>query len=99
MQVFYFADFGENPPAGVLGGGAGSTASAAKLEVGGSETPRPTIGDVELQVGEWVKGCESGGGGYGDPAERDPAAVHADIHAGYISESHARLHYPHAFEE
>ena len=45
-------------------------------------------------------GCDTGGGGgYGDPAERDAAAVHADIRAGYISEAHARLHYPHAFED
>ena len=40
-----------------------------------------------------------GGGGYGAPAERDPAAVLADVRDGYISEAHARAHYPHAFED
>ena len=37
------------------------------------------------------------GGGYGDPAERDPEAVR-DLREGYITEAHAREHYPHAFE-
>jgi N-methylhydantoinase B len=39
-----------------------------------------------------------GGGGYGPPSERDPAAVHEDIREGYVTEDHARRHYPHAFE-
>ena len=39
-----------------------------------------------------------GGGGYGPPSERDPAAVHEDISEGYVTEEHARRHYPHAFE-
>ena len=35
--------------------------------------------------------CEvSGGGGYGDPADRDPAAVAADLADGMISPEHAR---------
>lgn len=32
----------------------------------------------------------SGGGGYGDPLERDPAAVAADIDAGLVTVDHAR---------
>jgi N-methylhydantoinase B len=38
-----------------------------------------------------------GGGGYGPPSERDPVAVHEDIREGYVTEDHARRHYPHAF--
>jgi N-methylhydantoinase B len=38
-----------------------------------------------------------GGGGYGNPAERDPEAVRADVREGYVTEGHARQHYPHAF--
>lgn len=93
MQVFYFADFGQNPPAGVLGGGAGSTAAAAKIEADGSETRKPTIGDVELEPGEWVKGRESGGGGYGDPLKRDPTAVLADVLDGFVSLAAAQSQY------
>ena len=37
-----------------------------------------------------------GGGGYGPAAERDPAAVREDLVEGYITEAHAREHYPDA---
>ena len=34
-----------------------------------------------------------GGGGYGPPLERNPAAVATDVREGYISAGHAREHY------
>ena len=43
---------------------------------------------VELRCG--------GGGGFGEPSLRDPAAVHADLREGYVTEEHARRWYPHA---
>jgi N-methylhydantoinase B len=85
MQAFYFADFGHNPPAGVLGGGDGSLAMVAKIDRDGNETQQPTIGDVELAPGEWLRGFESGGGGYGDPLERDPEAVRQDVLDRWVS--------------
>jgi N-methylhydantoinase B len=85
MQAFYFADFAANPPLGVLGGGAGAAARAAKIDAEGQETGRPAIGDVELSPGEWVLGVESGGGGYGDPLDRDPEAVRHDVLEGWVS--------------
>jgi N-methylhydantoinase B len=39
-----------------------------------------------------------GGGGYGPPSERSPAAIEEDIREGYVTEDHARRDYPHAFE-
>jgi N-methylhydantoinase B len=44
---------------------------------------------IELRTG--------GGGGYGDPADRSPERVLADIREGYVSEAEARHAYPHAF--
>ena len=38
-----------------------------------------------------------GGGGFGEPALRDPAAVASDIREGYLTEARARLDYPQAF--
>jgi N-methylhydantoinase B len=49
----------------------------------------PAGGTVEMITG--------GGGGFGPPAERDPAAVHADVREGYVTEEAARRDYPHAF--
>ena len=37
-----------------------------------------------------------GGGGYGDPRERDPEAVRRDLRNGYISEEYVLRHFPHA---
>jgi N-methylhydantoinase B len=89
MQAFYFADFGHYPPSGVLGGADGSLAAVEKLAADGTATQVPTIGDVELGPGEWVRGLESGGGGYGDPLERDPERVRRDVLEGWISDSSA----------
>lgn len=93
MQVFYFADFGHHPPAGVLGGAHGSLATVAKIEADGSENPTPVIGDIELVPGEWVRGFESGGGGYGNPLERDPEAVRLDVLDRWVSQDAARDQY------
>jgi N-methylhydantoinase B len=40
-----------------------------------------------------------GGGGYGAPSERSAEDVRADLLEGYISEAHAREHYPQAFTD
>jgi N-methylhydantoinase B len=93
MQAFYFADFGQTPPAGVLGGKPGSLATVTKIDRDGRETGVPTIGDVTLDTGEWVRGLESGGGGYGDPLERDPAAVLVDVLDGWVSRDAAESEY------
>jgi N-methylhydantoinase B len=93
MQAFYFADFGHFPPRGVLDGADGSLATVAKLEADGGETPKAVIGDVQLAPGEWVRGFESGGGGYGDPLERNPDAVRLDVLDRWVSIQAAREQY------
>jgi N-methylhydantoinase B len=35
----------------------------------------------------------AGGGGYGDPKQRDTAAVEDDLRDGYVTASAARRHY------
>jgi N-methylhydantoinase B len=93
MQVFYFADFADHPPLGALGGGAGGAARLSKLELDGSESPLDPIGDVTLEPGEFVRGLEAGGGGYGDPLTRTLDAVAADVRDGWVSVEAARDHY------
>jgi N-methylhydantoinase B len=44
---------------------------------------------MRLRAGDVVRCLTGGGGGYGDPAERDPASVHADILDGHVSASQA----------
>jgi N-methylhydantoinase B len=52
------------------------------------------IGDVEfLKQGDTVTHISPGGGGYGDPAKREPARIRADIEAGLISPEAASKDY------
>lgn len=83
---------------GLEGGEEAGVANACSLRLpDGSRSRRdkatrllvPTGGTLELTCG--------GGGGYGPPSERDPAAVRADIREGYVTEERAREQYPHAF--
>jgi N-methylhydantoinase B/oxoprolinase/acetone carboxylase alpha subunit len=40
-----------------------------------------------------VRVQSAGGGGYGDPRERDPAAIAEDVKNGYVSEEKAAAAY------
>jgi N-methylhydantoinase B len=70
------------PPWGLFGGGAGRPyritvrGESGTREVGGKETVRLRAGDVVV-----LETC--GGGGYGAPGERDPAARECDRAEGY----------------
>jgi len=90
MTVAYFAEMHEDPPKGTRGGGEGSRSRVSKISRDGSEEPLPPIGLVELQPGELIRGLEAGGGGYGDPMERDPNRVRHDVLEGWITLPAAR---------
>jgi N-methylhydantoinase B len=85
MRVFYMADYAVHPAKGVRGGLPGATASASVIAADGSELRVEPIGDSLLQPGEWIRGIEAGGGGYGDPLEREPQAVLADVLERWVS--------------
>ena len=51
---------------------------------------------LKVPKGSLVRLHTGGGGGYGVPGERDPEAVRRDLRNEYISQEHARAHYPHA---
>jgi N-methylhydantoinase B len=85
MRVFYMADYARHPANGVRGGLPGTAASAHEVAADGSEQQVEAIGDSLLQPGEWIRGVEAGGGGYGDPLERQPEAVLEDVLEGWVS--------------
>jgi N-methylhydantoinase B len=45
---------------------------------------------VELEAGDVVSCRTCGGGGYGPPAEREPALVARDVREGKVSDARAR---------
>ncbi len=43
--------------------------------------------DVSLKTGDKIRLSTPGGGGYGDPAERDAAAIERDHRLGYTTDA------------
>lgn len=89
MTVAYFAEMHEDPPKGTLGGLPGSASAVYKVGRDGREEPLPPIGLVDLQPGEYIRGFEAGGGGYGNPLQRDPQRVRHDVLEGWVSPGQA----------
>jgi N-methylhydantoinase B len=77
------------PPKGVAGGQAGTRARFVVRVGTEKEYETPASARVEMLSGERFLLQSAGGGGYGDPRERDPAAVAADIAEGYVTEKAA----------
>jgi N-methylhydantoinase B len=81
------------PPWGLWGGKPGEYGMYLLREpgerefrpMGGAHHPVPVDAEVIVRTG--------GGGGWGDPLERDPAAVRADVVEQFISPQAAREHY------
>jgi N-methylhydantoinase B len=78
----------QHPPQGLCGGRPGGAAAIA-LD-GQPLHPKKT---VRVQPGQVLHVQSAGGGGYGDPRERDPQAVLADVLDGYVSPERARADY------
>ncbi len=88
----------KNAPWGLEGGLSGRpNGIALRTPDGLSEPLRGKNTRLLLRKGSTLELYNGGGGGYGPPSERDPELVHADIREGYVTEAHARRHYPHAF--
>ena len=84
------------PPFGVLGGGPGKP-NRFVVERGGetlapSETPGKAAG-FPLRQGDIFVMETAGGGGFGDPFQRDVESVLADVRAGYVTEEGAVADY------
>ncbi len=100
---FSFIEKGKTPHWGIFGGkdGLRNYALIQSKEKGEFEVLKHP--GVELQADDRVIVTAGGGGGYGDPLERDPEAVRRDVIQGYVSIEHARLDYgvvlaPHTLE-
>ena len=88
MHLVNLGDRHRFPPPGIFGGGAGAMAETVI---------NPDFAAEKLHSKAWrqlsgqdvVSQRLSGGGGYGDPLERDPASVAGDVRAGVLTERRA----------
>jgi len=80
-------------PWGRLGGLPGENGTAVKNLGTPEAAPTGRIDELLLQPGDTVTFLSQGGGGYGDPYERDPEAVAADVRRGLVSPEAARRDY------
>lgn len=76
----------ERPPEGLAGGEAGSGGGWVLNEGRPDERVLPNkVTNYPVKKGDILTIRVSGGGGYGDPAERDPAAIARDVAEGFVT--------------
>ncbi len=93
-RASFVMDHGRYGPQGALGGQDGETNKVTVWRSGEAYMP-PHLSkdqDIKMEPGDRVHVRTPGGGGYGDPAKRDRAAVAEDVRLGrYSSEAAGRL--------
>jgi N-methylhydantoinase B len=99
MNAAYVTDGYENPPRGTRGGGDAAPSTPYRLRADGEREDLPLIASVELAAGELLGHELSGGGGYGDPLEREAELVRDDVLAQFVSFARARDVYGVEFED
>jgi N-methylhydantoinase B len=74
-----------NPPFGVFGGQPGDGGALYRINADGTRTFFTMISYFRVRAGESWVGESTGGGGYGNPLERDPERVRLDVRNGFVS--------------
>ena len=90
------ADHAIIPPFGVAGAHGGAANRFIVIRDGKIIQPSPVpgkVGGFPLRNGDIVRLESSGGGGYGDPLDRDPTKVKRDVHLGYLDLIRAKERY------
>ncbi|MFQ5843026.1 MAG: hydantoinase B/oxoprolinase family protein, partial [Thermodesulfobacteriota bacterium] len=91
---FIAAGFGDGkvfPPRGILGGEEGGPNLGFILDEKGDRIQElPLIGLFEIKEGQALEGISNGGGGFGDPLDRDAEKVRQDVRKGWVSVEKAR---------
>jgi N-methylhydantoinase B len=73
------------PPWGLQKGGEGATNLAVITRRNGETAKVFKETEIQLQAGDRVTFYTAGGGGYGDPRERDARAIARDLAEGFIT--------------
>jgi N-methylhydantoinase B len=94
-DVFLLGERGRYAPFGVNGGGSAALNRFSwETPTGEAHPPLASkVTDVKICRGQRVRLETPGGGGWGDPLERDPALVARDVRLGYVSAVSAETDY------
>ena len=90
-RASFVMDHGRTGPLGALGGADGGV-NKVVVERNGSSYHPPHLSkdqDILIEEGDAVTVCTPGGGGYGDPKQRDPELVARDVARGYYTAEEA----------
>ncbi|MGE8705915.1 MAG: hydantoinase B/oxoprolinase family protein [Achromobacter sp.] len=87
-EAFIFGERGRSAPKGIAGGGQAALNVFRYQQDGQWQSPPMSskMLGIRLQRGDRVRLETPGGGGYGEPARRDPAAREHDRKMGYVSD-------------
>jgi N-methylhydantoinase B len=88
------SDKAVHAPHGLFGGSDGAPAVNIIHSMAGDRSlpPMPMV-PITLNRGDIYRHVMAGGGGFGDPLEREPECVRADVLDGKVSREHARSAY------
>lgn len=91
-QASFVMDHGRFGPQGALGGADGAVNKVTVWRAGEPYTPEHLSKeqDIPLTAGDRVHVRTPGGGGYGDPFQRDPQAVLTDVRLGRYTVQQAK---------
>lgn len=92
MTIVYAADGTSFSPRGVLGGGDGKESETIKLR-GGDRIVQPAFSEETIEDGAKIEFTACGGGGYGDPLQREPMRVAATVNRVWLSREDAEKVY------
>jgi N-methylhydantoinase B len=90
-RASFVMDHGRSGPLGALGGSDGGVNKVRVTRDGETYIP-PHLSkdqDILISAGDRVRVSTPGGGGYGDPLERDPGLVLRDVRRGYYTSEQA----------
>jgi N-methylhydantoinase B len=90
-------DHGRTGPQGALNGSEGG-ANTVRFDFKDGSTHTPLHlskeQDITVRPGDVIDVCTPGGGGYGNPSNRDPQKVQDDIRKGYYSAEQSATLFP-----
>ena len=96
-RASFVMDHGRFGPPGIEGGAAGAVNVVRIHRDGETITPVHLSKDqgIEIRAGDRVEVMTPGGGGFGDPAQRDTTKIDRDVARGTYTRAEARARWPH----